>query len=319
MRKLIYMRTLIFIIKLCLVICFISQAQAQVQRLDSVPEAFTERYKQEYHEYNPLHVGDIWQFVDYWGSYSQRLIVKDTTVNNKKYYKKVEEIFVYDPFYWERNDSSNRAAYRLDFQDLDEDGDSLDELLLDSLEVIDNTQYTSYRYTWKPWDPDPKTVLVFDSLWITVFGDTVIARLIEYIPPFQDELVADMYGVVGIYPEGSPPLLLTGMIINGVKYGNIVGVAESSKSILSEYKLEDNFPNPFNPNTTIRFYLPEDTFVMLNVFNILGKKVQTLINEEKISGLHEIVFDGTGLPSGVFIYGLQTAKFYKTKKMILIR
>jgi len=312
---------LLFTIKLCLLICSILQAQSPVKRLEGVPEEFIERYKQEYHEYNPLHVGDLWQFANYLGGYDNREIVKDTTVNGKKYFKKLEFQYpiIPDYFYWERNDSLKKAAYRLDIQDLDEDGDSLNELLLDSLEVRDNTEYTSYRYTWKPWDPDPKTVLVFDSLWITVFEDTVIARLIEYIPPFQDELVADKYGVVEIYPEGSPPLILTGMIINGEEYGNIVTVDELNKSFISEFRLENNYPNPFNPITVIKFYVPEPTFVKLNVFDILGNKIRVLINEEKESGYHKILFDGSALPSGVYFYSLQTSKYSQTKKMILIR
>lgn len=315
------MRTIKYIIILCLVICVTSSAQVAVQRLDSMPKEFAERYLNQYHEYNPLHVGDLWQFANYLGGYNNREIVKDTLVNGTKYYKKLEFQYpiIPDYYYWERNDSSNRAVYSLDIQDLDEDGDTLDELLLDSLEVIDNTQYTSYRYTWKPWDPDPKTVLVFDSLWITVFGDAVIARLIEYIPPFQDELVADKYGVVAIYPEGSPPLLLTGMIINGIKYGTIISVEDENDIKPPKEFLLNNYPNPFNPQTIIKYYLPERLFVKLKVIDLLGKEIKILVDEELDIGYHEITFNSSGLPSGVYFYTLQTPKFAQTKKMILLK
>jgi hypothetical protein len=313
------MRTILFTIKLCLGIYFISQAQTPVKMLESVPEEFIERYQQEYHEYNPLHVGDLWQFADYLGGYNEVKIDMDTLINNIKYYRKLDMFFPYDStyFYLERNDSIKTTTYRLDIEDLDEDGDSLDEVLLDSLEVPHATNYFSYRYTWRSGDPDPKLVVIQGPYWVIVFGDTVMARIASFL--FQDDLIADKYGVVEIYPEGSPPLLLTGMIINGVKYGNIVVVDELNKSNLSEYMLANNYPNPFNPSTLIKFYLPEATFVKFTVFDVLGNEVRVLINEEKESGFHEILFDGSNLPSGVYFYNLQTSKYSEMKKMILIK
>jgi len=315
------MKSLIFITICGLIICVAVKAQTNVQRLESVPKEFLERYQQDYHEYNPLHVGDIWQFVSYWGTYAEVEVDMDTTINNTKYYRKLDMFFPYDStyFYLERNDSSKSATYRLDIEDLNENGDSLDEVLLDSLEVPNRTSYLSFRYAWRNGEPDPKIAFVYDSVLVSVFGDTVITRIVGYTPPFQDELIADKYGVVEIYPEGSPPLLLTGMIINGVKYGNIVEVDELNKSFLSEFRLENNFPNPFNPITVIRFYLPEQTFVKLKVFDILGNEIRVLINEEKESGFHEITFDGTGLSSGVYFYQLQAEEFVGSKKLILLK
>jgi len=228
-------------------------------------------------------------------------------------------IYIYNPYSWERNDTLNRSSYCLDIQDLDEDGDSLDEVLLDSLEVPDNTEYTSYRYTWKPWNPDPKIAFVFDSLWIIVFSDTVMARIVEYIPPFQDELVADKYGVVQIYPEGSPPLLLTGMIINGVTYGNIVNVDKPKLSFPNKFKLYNNFPNPFNPTTTISFTVSEHSFITLKVYDILGNEVAVLINEEKPAGYYSVEFNAADLPSGIYIYRLTSGNYSSAKKLILLR
>ena len=313
------MRLLILFILLSTALCIVVKAQTPVQRLESVPKEFVERYRQEYHEYNPLHVGDLWQFIDYLGGYDNREIVKDTIVNGKKYFKKLEFQYpiIPDYFYWERNDTTKMASYRLDIEDLDLDGDSLDEVLLDSLEVPHATTYFSFRYTWRVGEPDPKLVLIQGPYWVVVYGDTVMARIASFL--FQDDLIADKYGVVEIYPEGSPPVLLTGMIINGVKYGNIVDVDDFNESVPSEYILENNYPNPFNPSTLIIFYLPEATFVKLTVFDVLGNEVKMLINEEKKSGFHKAIFNGNGLPSGVYFYNLQTTKYSETKKMILIR
>lgn len=92
-----------------------------------------------------------------------------------------------------------------------------------------------------------------------------------------------------------------------------------SKVIFKSYQLNQNFPNPFNPQTKIKFYLPERLFVKLKVFDMLGNEVMLLLSEEKDIGYHEITFDGSGLPSGVYFYSLQTQKFTQTKKMVLLK
>jgi len=88
------MRSLIFSIKFSLIFLFTIQAQTPLQRLESVPEEFIKRYYQEYHEYNPLHVGNLWQFINMSGNYSEKEIVKDTIVNNKKYFQKYDYIYI---------------------------------------------------------------------------------------------------------------------------------------------------------------------------------------------------------------------------------
>jgi hypothetical protein len=253
------------------------------------------------------------------GTYSEIIVDKDTIIENKKYFRKLDMFYPYDSsfYYLERNDSMMASTYRLDVEDLNENGDSLDEILLDSLEVLHATNYLSYRYTWRNGDPDPKIVAILGPYWVVVFGDTVQARIASFL--FQDDLISDKYGIVEIYPEGSPPVLLTGMIVNGIKYGTIINVNERNWELLTDFILENNFPNPFNPQTKIKFHLPERSLVKLKVFDLLGKEIKTLVNEEKDTGYHEIVFDGSELPSGVYFYTLQTPKFSQTKKMVLLR
>ncbi|MDZ7265378.1 MAG: S8 family serine peptidase, partial [candidate division KSB1 bacterium] len=83
--------------------------------------------------------------------------------------------------------------------------------------------------------------------------------------------------------------------------------------------LLQNYPNPFNPSTTIAFELPKREQVTLKVFDLLGREVITLINEEKEAGYYQMLFTGTGLASGVYFYRLQAGGFLQTKKMLLIR
>jgi hypothetical protein len=90
------------------------------------------------------------------------------------------------------------------------------------------------------------------------------------------------------------------------------------------FSLEQNYPNPFNPTTTIRFTIPqnerrETQDVSLKVFDILGNKIATLVNEEKQEGSYEVEFDGDGLPSGIYIYQLIAQNYIKTLKMMFIK
>lgn len=85
------------------------------------------------------------------------------------------------------------------------------------------------------------------------------------------------------------------------------------------YELKQNFPNPFNPQTTIRFSIPKNDLVSLKVFDINGREVQNLINENKNSGSYEVNFNASSLSSGVYFYKLNTSSFSSIKKMTLIK
>lgn len=85
------------------------------------------------------------------------------------------------------------------------------------------------------------------------------------------------------------------------------------------YSLEQNFPNPFNPSTIIRFSIPEQGLVTLKVFNLLGEEVATLINTEMTTGTYEVDFRATDVSSGIYFYTLNTGNFISTKKMIVLK
>jgi lysophospholipase L1-like esterase len=88
---------------------------------------------------------------------------------------------------------------------------------------------------------------------------------------------------------------------------------------ISDYALFQNYPNPFNPSTEILYNLPHESFVTLKVYDVLGREISTLVNEEKPAGIYRINFNAAGLGSGVYYYKLRAGNFIKTKKMILIR
>lgn len=98
----------------------------------------------------------------------------------------------------------------------------------------------------------------------------------------------------------------------------VVGIDNPSRVPVS-YKLYRNYPNPFNPVTTIRYDLKQDGSVKLRVFNTLGQEVRTLVNTWQKAGQYEIRMDGTDLASGVYFYRLDSGDFVKTLKMLLIK
>ncbi len=85
------------------------------------------------------------------------------------------------------------------------------------------------------------------------------------------------------------------------------------------YSLFQNFPNPFNPVTTIRYGLPRSEEVLLTVYNITGERVKNLVNEKQRAGKYEVMFDASNLASGLYFYQLKTNNFVEAKKMLLIK
>ncbi|MFH2030282.1 MAG: T9SS type A sorting domain-containing protein, partial [Bacteroidota bacterium] len=87
----------------------------------------------------------------------------------------------------------------------------------------------------------------------------------------------------------------------------------------TKFELYQNYPNPFNPSTIIKFQVASSKFIKLHVFDILGREIQTLVNEQKPPGNYEIEFNAGGLPSGVYFYRIKTENYNATKKMVLLR
>ncbi len=94
---------------------------------------------------------------------------------------------------------------------------------------------------------------------------------------------------------------------------------KSDPRIPEQFSLFQNFPNPFNPTTTIKFTIPSSNFTSLKIFDLLGKEVAVLVNENKEAGEFTIPFNATRLPSGIYFYQLQSGNFVETKKMLLLK
>jgi hypothetical protein len=116
---------------------------------------------------------------------------------------------------------------------------------------------------------------------------------------------------------------------NSVDFIDITTGIEETENSLQEFRLFNNYPNPFNPNTKIKFNISQDVRretrnVTLKVYDILGNEVATLVNEKLSAGEYEITFDvetsrELSLTSGIYFYTLRAGEFFQTKKMILLK
>ena len=96
-----------------------------------------------------------------------------------------------------------------------------------------------------------------------------------------------------------------------------------SNNIPENYELAQNFPNPFNPSTTIKYQIKQGGHVTLNVYNLLGNLVATIVDENESAGTYYVTFNSNSeknpLPSGVYFYRLQVGDFVATKKMVIMK
>ena len=101
--------------------------------------------------------------------------------------------------------------------------------------------------------------------------------------------------------------------------GLLVNVSETNKETVKNYSLSQNYPNPFNPMCNVQFTMCNEGNVNIVVYDVMGREVQTLVNERMSAGTHEVKFDGSMLTSGLYFYKLITEGFTETKKMLLIK
>jgi Secretion system C-terminal sorting domain len=100
------------------------------------------------------------------------------------------------------------------------------------------------------------------------------------------------------------------------EYSNVVAVLVAAPALFS---VKQNFPNPFNPTTTINYQIPATAHVSLKVYDMLGREVATLVNEQMSAGNYQATFNGSNLSSGVYLYQLRSGSFVETKKLVLLK
>jgi hypothetical protein len=196
-------------------------------------------------------------------------------------------------------------------------------------------EYLGERYS------DETISTPIDSFECKKFARKIGVSYLIYLPPplpplvipilFLEDFVwiAEDYWIVkGMIPStdvdlqiiGIDPFYIPGLVtkLDTIVFDTTSSVTENHFNP-GDFLLSQNYPNPFNPSTRIKFTISNSGFVNLKIYDILGKEVATLVNEEKPAGTYIVEWNATGLPSGVYFYKLKTENLIETKKMILLR
>ncbi|MDI6767769.1 MAG: T9SS type A sorting domain-containing protein [Bacteroidota bacterium] len=132
--------------------------------------------------------------------------------------------------------------------------------------------------------------------------------------------VTDSIGLTfQIFEPGVIVECLRGAIINGIRYGVITNVKLTNDYYPEKYELYQNYPNPFNPLTTIEYQLMKRSHVYLVVYDVLGREIETLVNQIQNSGIQSIIWNPRNLSGGVYFYRLTIDGKIISKKMVLLR
>jgi len=126
----------------------------------------------------------------------------------------------------------------------------------------------------------------------------------------------EIYVLADGYPDNEKPL---GKVYIYSMKKFIVDVVNEKPELTYEFNLYQNYPNPYNPTTTISYQLPKASNVVLKIYDVLGKEVAELVNENKSAGIYNVNFNASNLPSGLYFYKIQAGEFTETRKMLLMK
>lgn len=122
-----------------------------------------------------------------------------------------------------------------------------------------------------------------------------------------------------IYVTGSANFSGTGIAFYTLRYSKISAIDPISGVIPSSFSIKQNYPNPFNPSTSIRFDVPNSSFVRVSVYDVMGREIENLVNEQLKAGEYMVKWDAARFASGIYFYSIAADGYQSTKKMMLIK
>ena len=193
--------------------------------------------------------------------------------------------------------------------------------------VMDITRYMKerecYNYNILSVTDTSLKINITDTLNNNIYNFPLTADIIvpdnwSTVSVFQ----GSFYDYTSSYSSGGSTIIETSVIPDGgtvTLYKGLVSAINELTQKPGEFRLYQNYPNPFNPFTTIRFTLPSDGTVSLKIYNSIGEEVKTIEQNSLARGSHQIIFDASNLPSGIYYYRLNSGSYSAVKKMILLK
>jgi hypothetical protein len=130
----------------------------------------------------------------------------------------------------------------------------------------------------------------------------------------------DHFPVASIVIDGNERAIVgSGSLVISEHVSSVVLKSGAKRSLPTEFGLAHNFPNPFNPTTVIKYQTPITTFLTVKMYDLVGREVATLVNAETTAGIYEVVFDGSGLASGIYFYRMEAGTFTSVRKALLLK
>lgn len=282
-------------------------------------------------DYFPLHEGDVWEYeIDEYPAYPHYQIrnLGDSLLPNGKIYfhlfgsesgfyrmDSLMRVFRYAPEYATACSDSEFLVYDLSASDRE-----IWESCIPPQSTDSSTAFIGLHFTRPVLLP-----LIGTSFSSKQFceaqvdsntSDTSFCPLVPRLNLVPRRLSKEV-GLSWFQFEG-PATNLYGAIIDGVLYGSLTSVVQGLDPP-RQMHLSQNYPNPFNPSTKITYALPVNADVNIEVYDILGRVLLTLVNEPQTAGYKSVEFDTPGFPSGIYFYRLRSGGFVDVKKMALIR
>lgn len=250
-------------------------------------------------------------------------------------------------FFSEGNDDIIKLKLEIEKDTILDDGNSYSKLYLHSVWFDpSSSSYWQEIFYWRKVNntiveyPD-RTIMDYemsigDTVWSSyaehpsvldnIITENVFSRDLStyyfYFTPFDLYSFTDSIGFNTLHAtnwHNWVPQYLLGCEIDGKVYGKVITGIERHYELTTNYKLYQNYPNPFNPITKIKYSVSKAGFISLIIYDMLGKAIKTLVNDQKSIGDYEVIFDGRNLPSGVYFYKMICGSFSDTKKFILLK
>jgi hypothetical protein len=176
-------------------------------------------------------------------------------------------------------------------------------------------------------EPFTKTLIYGFSTGRMVFIEPMITT--DYLSGLQNEVIPikqpEAFQQAGYYPMNYEIFFdhaegILDITLRDFEFRSAVSsTTDYSENLVKEYLLLQNYPNPFNPSTVIEFHIPNTEYISVKVYDVMGREVAVLVNEQKEAGNHKIDFDASHLSSGVYFYQLAGRNFVDTRKFVLMK